>query len=113
MYNSSLTYQYILQVKTDGVISLDSLYTPYIVNPFPLRLSYMIAPFWDNVDTRGTGKIFYRQTTDPTLLAKASIQIQAANLSVFQNITNLLIATWDAVGYYPRKTDKVRHHFCQ
>ena len=74
----------------------------------------MIAPFWEgNTDTTGTGNVFYRQTTDPHLLARALNQIQAANLSVSQNITNLLIATWDAVGYYPKKTDKVRHHFCQ
>ena len=26
-----------------------------------------------------------------------------------QPLTNLFIATWDAVGYYPSRTDRVRH----
>ena len=76
----------------------------------------MIAPLWADVDTRGTGNVFYRQTTDPNLLARATNEIK----SVFPTssnitITNLLIVTWDAVGYYSQHTDKVRmynvHHY--
>ena len=68
----------------------------------------IIAPYWANVDTRRTGEIFYRQTTDPNLLARANSELQAAfpqsqNLS----ITNLLIATWFEVGYYYYNDDKV------
>ena len=68
----------------------------------------IIAPYWANVDTRRTGKIFYRQTTDNNLLARANSELQAAfpqsqNLS----ITNLLIATWFEVGYYSYNDDKV------
>ena len=75
----------------------------------PLSGSYkIIAPYWADVDTRGTGDIFYRQSTDPTLLARASREIRTA-LSLTYNIEikHLLIATWDAVGYYYRNTDKV------
>ena len=52
--------------------------------------------------------MFYRQTTDPSLLARATSEIRAA-FSNSQNvtITDLLIATWDNVGYYYRKSDKV------
>ena len=64
-----------------------------------------MAPYWANVDTRGTGQIFYRQSTDPSLLARATSEIQLVSKNV--TITNLFIATWDAVGYYSRKTDKV------
>ena len=64
-----------------------------------------MAPYWANVDTRGTGKIFYRQSTDPSLLARATSEIRLVSKNV--TITNLFIATWDAVGYYSRKTDKV------
>ena len=94
-------------MATNGIVSLDDPYASPSVRPFPLRGYKIIAPFWDDVDTTGTGKIFYRQTTDPSLLARASNQIQAANISEFQNVTNLLIATWDAVGSYPRRIDKV------
>ena len=68
----------------------------------------MIAPFWADVDTRGTGNVFYRQTTDPNLLARATNEIKSAfRTSSNTTITNLLIVTWDAVGYYSQHTDKV------
>ena len=62
------------------------------------------------MDTRGTGQIFYRQSTDPNLLTRASREIQSAFPSS-QNvtITNLLIATWDEVGYYFQNDDKVMY----
>ena len=68
----------------------------------------IIAPYWAYVDTSGTGKIFYRQTSDPSLLARASREIQTA-FPTYQNVTiaNLFIATWDAVSYHYGGTDKV------
>ena len=65
-----------------------------------------IAPYSYDVDTRGIGDIYYRQTTDPSLLARATIEIQTA-FSVSLNVSNLFIATWDRVGYYPSGTDRV------
>ena len=59
------------------------------------------------MDTRGIGDIYYRQTTDPSLIARATNEIQTA-FSVSLNVSNLLIATWDRVGYYPFGTDRVR-----
>ena len=52
--------------------------------------------------------MFYRQTTDPSLLARATSELRAT-FDVYDDfqITNLFIATWDAVGYYSRNTDKV------
>ena len=75
----------------------------------PLSGSYrIIAPYWADVDTRRIGRIFYRQTSDPNLIAKAVGEIKRG-FSMSQNvtITNLLITTWSAVGYYYRKSDKV------
>ena len=68
----------------------------------------IIAPYWTDVDTIGTGQIFFRQTTDPSLLARASSEIKAAYpLSQNIAITSLFIVTWDAVGYYNNEIDKV------
>ena len=68
----------------------------------------IIAPYWADVDTRGTGQVFYRQTTDPSLLARATSEIRAAfPESGNVTITDLLIVTWDNVGYYYQKSDKV------
>ena len=97
------------QVNDNGVISFGSRYN--VRTPLSLPLSgtdKIIAPYWADVDTRGTGDIYYRQTTDPSLLARATSEIRAAfPRSLNNTISNLLIATWDRVGYYYRNTDKV------
>ena len=68
----------------------------------------MIVPYWADVDTTGTGQIYYRQTTDSTLLARATNEIRMGFPTYPNvNVTNLLIATWDSVGYYDSSTDKV------
>ena len=70
----------------------------------------IIAPYWGDADTRGTGQIFYRQITNTSLLDRVSRQLQTTYyLSPNVTITNLFIATWDAVGYYYMQTDKVIH----
>ena len=68
----------------------------------------IIAPYWADVDLRGTGQVFYRQTTDPSLLARATNEIRAAiPRAQSMTITGLLIATWSEVGYFFQNTDKV------
>ena len=68
----------------------------------------LIAPYWADVDTKEIGDIYYRQTTDPSLLARATSEIRAA-FPTSGNVTikSLLIATWDNVGYWFQKLDKV------
>ena len=76
---------------------------------FPLSgIERIIAPYWADVDTRGIGQILYRQTKEPALLARATNEIRAAfPTSQNVNVTSLLIVTWNTVGYYDRRTDKV------
>ena len=91
------------------MISFNSQYN--IRTPVSLPLSgtqRIIAPYWADVDTRGSGDIYYRQTNDPSLLARASREIQSAlSLNHSIEIINLLIATWETVGYYYDNYDKV------
>ena len=98
-----------LQINDNGVISFKNSFN--VRTPLSLPLSgtqQIIAPYWADVDTRRVGQIYYRQSTNPSLLARASKDIQR-DLSLTHNIEiqHLLIATWNAVGYYNRKTDKV------
>ena len=97
-------------MNTNGIISLDAPFNSSYIRPLPLvGTEKIIAPYWSNIDTRGSGKIFYRKTAEPSLLTRATSEIQAAfPMSENLTITNLLIATWDAVGYFPERTDKVR-----
>ena len=96
-------------MNTNGIVSFDAPFNSSYIRSLPLGVTErIIAPYWSSIDTRGTGKIFYRETAEPNLLTRASSEIQAV-FPTFQNFTikNLFIATWDAVGYYPKRTDKV------
>ena len=81
-------------------------YNEYIPKPLPISEFGFIAPYWADVDLRGSGDVYYRQTTDPILLARACNEIQRAYPSS-QSVTNLLIVTWSIVGYYNSNADKV------
>ena len=105
----ALVSKWFKQINDNGVISFNSHYNVRTPLSLPLSESYrIIAPYWADVDTRGAGQIFYRQSTDPDLLARASREIKTAlSLTYDIEIKHLLIATWDAVGYYYRNIDKV------
>ena len=101
------------QINDNGVISFGSPFIniPFIPHSLPLRgTNKIIAPYWADVDIRGTGQVFYRQSTDPNLLIRATSEIRAAfPTSQNMTMTNLLIATWSRVGYSYRNTDKVNN----
>ena len=67
-----------------------------------------VAPFWADVDTTNAGDVWYRQSTSQTLLNKANMQIRDAFPLLTQFTANhLIIVTWDHVGYFDSKMDKV------
>ena len=98
----------ITQINDNGIISFGSRYNVRTPLAFPLYGNQIIAPYWADVDSRESGQVFYRQTTDPSLLARATSEIRAA-FPESRNFTiqNLLIATWYRVGYYNLNSDKV------
>ena len=97
-----------MQVNNNGVISFDAIFEFRTPVSLPLEISHIIAPYWADVDTRGIGQVFYRQTTNASLLSRATSEIRAAFPTLqYVTIQNLLIATWSNVGYYDSKTDKV------
>ena len=71
----------------------------------------MVAAYWGDVDTRPAdgGTVWYRETSTSLLLSRFKDEIQAAfpNQREFTP-TSLFIVTWDHVGYFNQKTDKVR-----
>ena len=69
-------------------------YIDFIAGPW-------IAPFMDNVDIGRFGRVFYRQTTNATLLQRACDQLQELFPSSGNfTPTTLFIATWDRVAEY-------------
>ena len=103
-------YNEFTQINENGVISFGSPFNVHTPSSLPLNgTDEIIAPYWADVDTRRTGNIYYRQTTDPSLLFKANREIRAAfPMCGDVTIQNLLIATWHRVGYHFTKSDKVR-----
>ncbi len=100
---------YIIQVNNNGALSFTKGVSQYTPDPFPLTGTLqLIAPFWADVDTRGAGTVWYRETTESQLLVRARSEIQAAIANQGSFSPNFLfIATWDHVGYYSRHADKV------
>ncbi len=76
--------------------------------PEPLAQHALVAPFFSDVDTRKAGSVFYREEKDPVWLNKAENEVVEAGRSKYFKPTILVIATWDRVGYYNSKSDKVR-----
>ena len=87
------------QVNRNGIISFQLPFTEYIPRRFPLNNSIpLIAPFWDDVDIRRCGNIFYRGTSNATLLQRSRDQLQELFPSSDNfTPTTMFIATWDRV----------------
>jgi len=61
----------------------------------------MITPFWADIDIRNEGAIYYRETSDPVLLQKATGELQ----KVFPDLSDLslgwmFVTTFDQVTFY-------------
>ena len=98
-------------MNTNGIISFNRSFTAHTPIPFPVNNVNILAPFWADVDVTRGGTIFYRETTNYTLLNKTSVDIQNAISSTFFP-THLFIATWNATEYYGSNTDKVHTYVC-
>lgn len=89
-----------LFVSINGVISFLSDAANYLNYALPLSIP-MIAPFYADIDTRITGKVYYRQTTNPDQLNLANGYISSVFTSGLNFQANsLFIATWVDVGPY-------------
>ena len=96
---------YIRQVNNNGDLSFGAAWSVWTPTAFPIPNIPLVAPYQADVDTRGTGRVWYRSTQNTTLLTKAANDIQS--LTGTFNPQWLFIATWDHVGYHSYGTDKV------
>lgn len=63
----------------------------------------MVAPYFADADSRGSGMVYYRWTDDATLLNRAK---QDIGVSDFEP-DSLFIATWDNIGFYDQHSNLV------
>ena len=89
------------QVNTNGILSFQSPYLTPIPQMFRSTGLPLIAPFWDDVDITRFGNVFYRQTSNATLLQRARDQLQELFPSSGSfTPTTLFITTWDRVAQF-------------
>ena len=92
----------LLQVGTNGLISFDDPYNSFFNSPFPgfVSFRYLVAPYWDDVDTRGgNGQIYYEVHESGHYLNQVSSFINAVRPSGFQG-TWMVIVTYEEVHPY-------------
>lgn len=89
-------------VNDNGLLSFLTEVPAFFNAQFPLTYP-IIAPLYSDVDTRGTGRIYYRESRAADLLDRAARDIHRhfSQSSNFQPIS-VFIATWDGVGHYEK-----------
>ncbi|XP_057245143.1 sushi, nidogen and EGF-like domain-containing protein 1, partial [Malurus melanocephalus] len=96
-----------LQVNNNGVISFDEPLRHYSPEPLPMTDGQpFVAPYWADADNVLGGDIFYRQSTEPALLAAISQDIGHYFPKSLFMATWALVATWDHVAYYGSTSEK-------
>ena len=103
-------------MNTNGLLSFGAPVNSSPTEPFPLAGPSLVAPFWSDVDTSGTGEIFFRQDntiSDFALVENVTADIRRAFVDDFGNFTptSVFVATWNQVGYYNGNTDLVSYSF--
>lgn len=88
-----------IQIGTNGLISFGSAYNSFSNQVFPgsVSASYLVAPFWDDVDIRGgNGEISYEIHESGYYLDHVSGFLRYQRPSQFEG-SWMIIAYWDAV----------------
>ena len=100
-----------IQVNTNGLLSFNGSVTSPTssgsFDPFPV-----IAPFWDDVDVRVNGTIFYREDSDPEIADRLRREISAEypEAETFHPSV-VFVATWDRVESYRSTLRGLRNTF--
>ncbi|XP_025048165.1 sushi, nidogen and EGF-like domain-containing protein 1 [Alligator sinensis] len=97
-----------LYVNNNGLLSFGAPETQYTSDPFPLPDGRaLVAPFWADVDVRVAGRVLYRQSRAPGILARATADVGAAFPHLPFTAAWVFVATWDRVAFYGATVAKV------
>ena len=100
-----------LQIYNNGYVSLGGGVTGGCTpRPFPFGGAPMIAPYWADVDTRGTGSVYYKSSTSSRDLNRAAGLISSTYRTSFRP-NRVYIVTWYRVGAYYRSRSPVSFVF--
>lgn len=102
MCYSTIDINCCLQVNNNGDVTFDAPLRQFNSQAFPISVSHkIIAPFWTDIDTRKGGYLWYRTTTDYTILRRGTNEIH----SLFPGIlhvspTWMMVITWEDVAAF-------------
>jgi len=100
-----------IRIYNNGYVSLGGGVTGgYTPRPFPFRGAPMIAPYWADVDTRGTGSVYYKSSTSSSDLNRAAGLISSTYRTSFRP-NRVYVVTWYRVGAYYRSRSPVSFVF--
>ncbi|XP_065942667.1 uncharacterized protein [Magallana gigas] len=91
-----------LYVNNNGDVTFDTALNEYNAKAFPITGSHkMIAPFWTDISTAKGGYLWYRTTTDSSILQLGTNKIRTVfpSFATF-SATMLMIVTWEDVAAY-------------
>lgn len=99
------------QVGTNGIFSFGRDFRQDLPQPFPsfdaeVYFSYIVAPYWSNIDTRLDGQVNYEvyaageSTTADDYLRRATLLINTEQDTSFRG-NWMVVATWDGVHPFP------------
>lgn len=83
-------------------MTFDTPLSQFTSQAFPINGSHkIIAPFWTDIDTRKGGYLWYRTTTEHTVLQRGTNKIR----SLFPELPNfsatwMMVVTWEDVAAY-------------
>ena len=97
----------LVQISTNGLISFDVPLSEFDGVGLPIQHFKLILPFFIDIDTTiNSGRVYYRQTTDPLLVCRVSAYVREKRLDAdnFQ-ASWVFIATWHNVSYFRGNTN--------
>ncbi|XP_075459355.1 sushi, nidogen and EGF-like domain-containing protein 1 [Ascaphus truei] len=93
-------YNY-LYVNNNGLLSFSTSIGTFTPSALPVTDGNpFLAPFWADVDNTRAGDIYYRQSTDPGILARATSDIRTHFCVLHFSARWVFVATWHKVGFY-------------
>ena len=96
----------------DGFLTLGSSYPSDLPEFVPRILKStkvpIVAPYFADADSRGSGNIYFRQTNEDSLLLRAAEDVKYVFGKHFVP-EQLFIVRWDNVGFYHRHDHRHDH----
>nr|XP_034326973.1 uncharacterized protein LOC105329357 isoform X6 [Crassostrea gigas] len=91
-----------IYVNNNGDVTFESSLRQYTAQAFPINGSHkMIAPFWTDISTSLGGFLWYRSTTDFSILQLGTNIIRSAFPSFVTFSANwMMVVTWEEVAAY-------------